>query len=224
MGHYFARPATGGGVTFPGFLYDVLYDCETAPSGDFAINVVDGVINAQDAAALKRGTYGMSAAAGTVAERYLEWAKAGADYASITFGFYYKTGEYANFDDNKRICDVRNAGYGSVLNVREGKPGGTLSIPHITWSLDADEVEVEINTWYFIAVRYTTSGTCELAVFDMTGTIIGSMSATDATAANVNTIWWGTYATASITATYFDDIFIRYTGTTSELLPFPTGT
>lgn len=216
---------TSAGGSYPGFTYDVLQDFESPLSGDWSKSDGDDSIDEQDAAAKWRGTYGASVVSGIATERYVLWDKAGADYSSITFGFFYKSGEYGNFEDGRWLCRVRNDGLGGIFRIMEGKPGGGGSSPRINWNLSGDSVDVANNTWYFIKARFTRLGTCEVAVFDaLTAVQVGTtMTATDTTDVSVNDIWFGSFGVASITATYFDDIFIRYAGTTNTLLPFPTG-
>jgi len=207
-------------AAYPGFSYDLTQGFEAALSGDWSETDTGAFVNAQDAAAEKVGTYGMSIATGSTAEDFVLWNAAGANYAAVTIVFWYKTGAYAGFAGDKWICNFRNDGSGSMMSLREGRSAGDNS-RRFSWNLDSDVVTVSDNTAYWIKARFTNNGTCEAAVYTEAGAQVGSTMTATGGAANINDIWFGSYGVSSSTSVYFDEIYINHTTNTGALLPVP---
>ena len=210
------------GAPYPGFTYDLNQDFESALGGVWSKPPDPGsIINAQDAAAKYRGTYGMSCAAGTAAEMYVLWDPTGT-YSTVSAGWWYKTGQFSAFSGERYICRGLDGSDNQLFVIREGRSAGDNS-RRLSWTLDSNVITVSDNTWYWVTFQWTSGGTCQLAVYTTAGAQVGSTLSATGAAGSVGKWWWGTYGISSSTATYFDDIHIDTTDATFPLGP-ATGT
>lgn len=92
----------------------------------------------------------------------------------------------------------------------------------MTVSGNTEEISCSSDTWYWVSLKYTKSGTCSMAVFDTTGAQVGvTKNISDSGAQQITRLWIAqSYASTATAATvYYDDLLIDTTDATFPLGP-----
>lgn len=204
-------------MAYPNFTYDASQTFESALSGEWSESDSPAVVNPQDSSAEYRGTYGMSYASGTTAEAWVVWVPA-TSKNSLSLGFWYKTGQYASWAGDRNICIPYSGSYGNLIIAREGVSAGD-NTRRISFSVSSGAITVSDNTWYWITMKFVKNGTSSLAVYNTSGTQVGSTLTGTAPNSDADYVVFGGYGVSSTTATYFDEIYIDYADATFPLGP-----
>jgi hypothetical protein len=209
------------GVTYPGFTYDVLQDFEGSIISPWSETDGSSILNPHDSNAKYLGSYGMSVATGSTSLAYVDYTFTPAK-SSFSMGMWFKSGTYAAWAGDRWIIDVHNDAQGNLIIVKEGNSAGDDS-RRVMWTVDGDVVAIADATWYWITLKFVKNGTSTCAVYNTSGTQIGStMSFSTTPDFDCNTLQIITYGTETSTAVYYDDVYIDWTNAVFPLGP-PTG-
>jgi hypothetical protein len=142
------------------------------------------------------------------------------DNASV--GFWYYTPSFGNFD-YVNFFKFSDTGLNWNSGVGFGNGAGTAN-RYIDWlSGGSVAIQVSASTWYWIALQYNRNATCNLRVYDTSGSQVGSTS-THSSFGNfsVQRYQFGAVIAAGAAANsyeYIDNIVIDWTDATYPLGP-----
>lgn len=204
-------------AAWPNFTYDAAQTFEAALSGSWSETDGAGIITPQSTTDKYRGTYAMQVASGSTAESNVNYAISPAK-ATLSIGFWYKSGTYGNWEGDRTIAYIYNDANGVACAIREGRSAGD-NARGMVMNLSATRITLANATWYWVTLQYVQNGTSSLAVYDTAGAQVGSTVTGTAPNYIANSVRFGTYAVASSTPTYFDEIYIDYADATFPLGP-----
>jgi hypothetical protein len=224
MNSYIAGCGYAVGVAYPGFSYDMVEDFENALASPWSETDTASRVNVADDTAEYRGTYGMSYAASVTDAGYAVY-----DFATspttVSLGFWFKTGTYANkFAGITSWMSTYSDGGSTGMYMRGG---GNDSIILLGCSLNAGgDIEVANATWYWVTmklVRNGAAGTSSMAIYNTAGSQVGSTITFAFPDEEIQFLRFGFESgTASSTAVFYDEIYVDWTDGTFPLGP-PSG-
>ncbi len=181
--------AAAGAIT----IAQITNDCHFGHESDLNPNVSDAAsllsTSASGAQALNNkpqglvdyGTNGLAISFNSATTGFLQYGL----YQSNTmfYGFLVKTATAASGTDDYFI-ELLDSSVNLSSQVRFRNVSGSYRLLGQVAGGDYDEVTVNADTWYWVMIRYVDQGTCDFAVKDTSGALVGTAQTETATGAH----------------------------------------
>ena len=208
-------------MAYPDFAYDVYENFEDASLAS-GLTLIDttSAITLPSSTQHYMGSNSMAVdLAGLAAQAQINYD--GISSNNISFGFWFRTGSYGNWDGGPTIINAQNDGYGNLIRIADERNAGSNDRQ---LAGEGGTVAVSDYTWYWITVQYNRNATSYWRVYDATNALVGTQQSFTAPDYAVDNILFGSWAADFSCIIYFDDLVIDRTDATFPLLGWETGT
>jgi Bacterial Ig-like domain (group 2) len=231
-------------TAFPGITYDTWVDFEqcatgVAPTvaclassthgtaGTWDVSQIASLITIQSAAADpgtadgNNATRGMAYNLANGGTGYLQWTPP-SQLSSLSLGFWYKTGQPANWSGGPQFITLYNNAYGPTFHLSDERSAANNARQINAMPAGAAVTGIADNTWYWITMKWVQKGAGTLSVYDSTLSLVGSVNFTDTSNSAAQIIRVGNASATSAQSgesSYFDDVILDYTNVQFPVLP-----
>lgn len=145
----------------------------------------------------------------------------GTDQATVSLGFWYKTGNYASNSGGPVFLNLYSGTIGDAIGLLDERNTGSNArqIREQNASGGAAVVAVADDTWYWVTLKWASGTTGSLAVYNTSGTQVGTTQTWTCTTADINRFRLGNkdaFTRAGVSV-YIDDFVLDWTDATFPL-------
>ena len=196
-------------------------------AGTWSINDPNSLLSIQasaedtgHAATGDTGTRGMACNLNAGNAGYIEWDPPSA-LSSFSIGLWYKTGTAVAWSGGPPFVRFGNNAYGNVLWLTDEDSPYTNARQINVNPYNSPVAGVSDNTWYWVTLKWTQSGSGTMSVYDTSLNLVGTSTFTDTTNSTVQAIQLGNQGSVAEPGAVsdFDDLIVDYTHGNFPLLP-----
>lgn len=137
---------------------------------------------------------------------------------SVSVGFWFKPGSLINTWAWHNIFSFLDSGDSELCMIQAGDGGSNMML-RLYCGTGSSTISISTATQYWISAQFSKAGTSSLAVYDSTGSQVGSTVTDTAPNYQATKLYIGFHAAYGTGTSYFDDLLIDFTDATFPLGP-----